>query len=128
MRIDIGGGVKLFVDIDGQGLVPDGPTMVQRPTVLLMHGGPGMDHSLYKASPLSALTDVAQVVYYDHRSQGRSDPRPPDEWTLDMWADEEGERWAVWWGAGRSGCPAPRRPPGWARTSGRPGTRRGCAS
>ena len=88
MRIDIGGGVRLFVDVDGQGLVPDGPIMAERPTVLLLHGGPGMDHSLYKASPLSALTEVAQVVYYDHRSQGRSDPRPPDEWTLDMWADD----------------------------------------
>lgn len=41
MRIDIGG-VKLYVDIDGRALVPDGPHMLERPTVRLLHGGPGM--------------------------------------------------------------------------------------
>jgi proline iminopeptidase len=88
MRIDIGGGMRLFVDIDGLGLVPAGPKMQSRPTLLLLHGGPGMDHSMYKASTLSGLTDVAQVVYYDHRGQGRSDPGTPADWTLDTWADD----------------------------------------
>ena len=31
---------------------------------------------------------MAQIVYYDHRGHGRSDPRPQDEWTLDTWADD----------------------------------------
>jgi proline iminopeptidase len=88
MRIEIEPGVRLFVDVDGCSLVPDGPTMVDRPTVLLLHGGPGADHAVYKGSALGSLTDVAQVVYYDHRSQGRSDARPQDEWTLDTWADD----------------------------------------
>lgn len=88
MRVAIGDGVRLFVDIDGAGLVPDGPAMVERPTVVLLHGGPGMDHSLFKASPLRDLTDVAQVVYYDHRGNGRSDHGSPDDWTLDVWADD----------------------------------------
>jgi proline iminopeptidase len=88
VKIDIGGGVRLFVDVDGPGLVPDGPTMRERPTLVLLHGGPGSDHSLYKASPLSTLTDVAQLVYYDHRGQGRSDGADPDEWNLDTWADD----------------------------------------
>lgn len=88
MRIDIGGGVRLFVDVDGLGLVPSGPSMVQRPTVLLLHGGPGSDHSLFKTGTWDALTDIAQVVYYDHRGNGRSDPGPKDEWTLDVWADD----------------------------------------
>lgn len=88
MRIDIGEGTRLFVDVDGLGLVAEGPTMVERPTLLLLHGGPGMDHSLYKASTLAGLTDVAQVVFYDHRGQGRSDVGSPADWTLDMWADD----------------------------------------
>lgn len=88
MRIEIADGVRVYVDIDGAGLVPEGPTMVERPTVVLLHGGPGLDHSVYKGTVLDGLTEVAQVVYYDHRSQGRSDPRPPDEWTLDVWADD----------------------------------------
>lgn len=87
MRLDIGDGVRLFVDVAGPGLVPDGPTMVERPTVVLLHGGPGSDHSWYKSSP-TGLDDLAQVVYYDHRGNGRSDRGSPDEWTLDVWADD----------------------------------------
>jgi proline iminopeptidase len=88
VQIEIEPGVRLFVDVDGPSLVPDGPALVERPTVVLLHGGPGFDHSIFKGSALSALTDVAQVVFYDHRSQGRSDARPSDEWTLDVWADD----------------------------------------
>jgi proline iminopeptidase len=34
------------------------------------------------------LTDVAQVVWYDHRGNGRSDPGSTEDWTLDVWADD----------------------------------------
>lgn len=87
MKVDIGGGVRLFVDIEGPGLVPDGPLMREKPTLVLMHGGPGFDHSGFKPS-FSRLADIAQIVYYDHRGHGRSDPRPKSEWTLDTWADD----------------------------------------
>jgi proline iminopeptidase len=87
MKIDIGGGVRLYVDIEGPGLVPDGAVMREKPTLVCMHGGPGFDHSGFKPA-FSALADVAQVVYYDHRGHGRSDPRPKEEWTLDTWADD----------------------------------------
>lgn len=87
MRIDIGGGVRLYVDVDGAGLVPDGPHMREKPTLICMHGGPGFDHSAFKPA-FGQLTDLAQVVYYDHRGHGRSDPRPSSEWTLDVWADD----------------------------------------
>ncbi len=87
MRIEIEPGVRVFVDVDGAGLVPDGPAMRAKPTLLLLHGGPGFDHSGFKPA-FSALTDLAQVVFYDHRGHGRSDPRPPAEWTLDTFADD----------------------------------------
>ena len=75
MRIAVEPGVRLFVDIEGTGLVPDGPHMREKPTLVLLHGGPGYDHSGFK--PLfSQLADIAQIVYVDHRGHGRSDPRP----------------------------------------------------
>jgi pimeloyl-ACP methyl ester carboxylesterase len=87
MRIEIEPGVRLFFDIEGPGLVPDGPSMREKPTLVLLHGGPGYDHSGFK--PLfSRLADLAQLVYVDHRSHGRSDRRPPAEWTLDTFADD----------------------------------------
>jgi proline iminopeptidase len=80
-------GVRLFVDIEGAGLVPDGPAMRAKPTPILLHGGPGYDHASFKPA-FSRPADVAQIVYYDHRGHGRSDARPRDEWTLDTFADD----------------------------------------
>jgi proline iminopeptidase len=74
-------GVRLFFDVEGAKLVPDGPAMREKPTLLLLHGGPGFDHSIYKPA-FSALADAAQVVYLDDRGNGRSDPGPRDAWTL----------------------------------------------
>ena len=87
MLITIEPGVRLFVDIEGAGLVPDGAQMRSKPTLILLHGGPGYDHSGFKPI-FSQLADVAQVVYVDHRGHGRSSRRPSHEWTLDTFADD----------------------------------------
>jgi proline iminopeptidase len=87
VRVDIGDGVRLWFDVEGLGLVADGDAMVERPTLVLLHGGPGMDHSVLKPA-FSTMTDLCQVVYYDHRGQGRSDRRSSEEWNLDTWADD----------------------------------------
>jgi pimeloyl-ACP methyl ester carboxylesterase len=81
------GDVRLFVDVDGAKLVPDGMSMRERPTIVLVHGGPGADHTFYKAF-YASLTEVAQLVYYDHRGNGRSEDGPPERWNLDQWADD----------------------------------------
>lgn len=81
------GDVRLFVDVDGAKLVPDGESMRERPTIILLHGGPGFDHTPYKEN-YARLTDIAQLVYYDHRGNGRSESGPPERWTLDQWADD----------------------------------------
>lgn len=80
-------GVRLFFDVEGASLVPDGPAMREKPTLLLLHGGPGLDHSVYKPA-LSGLADIAQVVFLDHRGNGRSDSGPQETWTLAQWADD----------------------------------------
>ena len=38
MRIPING-VRRYVDIDGSGLVADGPNLHEKPTLILLHGG-----------------------------------------------------------------------------------------
>lgn len=86
MHIQIGD-VRLFFDVEGAKLVPDGPAMRERPTLLLLHGGPGFDHSSYKPA-FSPLVDVAQLVYLDHRGNGRSDRGTPEQWNLAQWADD----------------------------------------
>jgi pimeloyl-ACP methyl ester carboxylesterase len=80
-------GVRLFFDVEGAKLAPDGPRMREKPTLILLHGGPGFDHSGYKPA-FSALADVAQVVYLDHRGNGRSDDGPREAWTLAQWGDD----------------------------------------
>ena len=88
MRVDIGGGVRLFVDVVGSSLEPTPDRMVERPTLLLLHGGPGVDHSSFRPY-FDRFADTHQVVYYDHRGNGRSDGLDdPSGWDLDTWADD----------------------------------------
>src|SRR4029453_793423 len=81
------GDVRLFVDIDGAKLVPDGMTMRERPTIVVVHGGPGFDHTPFNAR-YASLTEIAPAVYYDHRGNGRSETGTPERWNLDQWADD----------------------------------------
>ena len=72
----------IYFDIEGLGLVPDGSKMKEKPTAFLIHGGPGADHSGYK--PLfSSLTSQLQIVYFDHRGQGRSARGNKETYTLE---------------------------------------------
>ncbi|KGM31395.1 alpha/beta fold hydrolase [Inquilinus limosus] len=72
----------IWFDIDGAGLVPEGGAMRERPTGFLIHGGPGSDHSGFKPS-MSPLAQQMQLVYFDHRGQGRSARGDPARYTLD---------------------------------------------
>ena len=87
MHVDVNG-VRLWFDVDGSGLVPDGSEMLERPTVVLVHGGPGVwDHSYFKPD-FAPLTDHAQVVYLDLRAHGRSDWSDAAGWSLEACADD----------------------------------------
>lgn len=86
MRVQVGD-VRLFFDVAGAGLVPDGPLLRERPTLLLLHGGPGFDHSSFRPA-FDAFAEVAQVVYLDQRGQGRSERGDPARWNLARWADD----------------------------------------
>jgi proline iminopeptidase len=73
---------EIYFDVEGLGLVPDGPRMRERPVAFALHGGPGGDHSGFKPA-FSPLAERMQVIYVDHRGQGRSAKGDPDRYTLD---------------------------------------------
>lgn len=81
-------GIRLWFDVDGPSVVPDGREMRERPTVVLVHGGPGTyDHSYLKPE-FGRLAEVAQVVYLDLRCHGRSDWGDPENWSFEQCADD----------------------------------------
>ena len=87
MRVAVDG-ARLFVDFAGAKLRPDGPWLREVPTVVLVHTGPGTDHTAYKETIGPAVAEGAQLVYLDLRGHGRSDPSTPDRWRVDQWADD----------------------------------------
>jgi pimeloyl-ACP methyl ester carboxylesterase len=53
MDVDVKG-TRLWFDVDGSALVPDGPEMCERPTVVLLHGGPGVQERTVVNAELNA--------------------------------------------------------------------------
>ena len=65
-------------------------------TLLLLHGGPGFEHSGFKPG-LSKMAQYSQVVYPDLRGNGRSDAGPSAKRSLAQWAlefDSSATQWA----------------------------------
>jgi pimeloyl-ACP methyl ester carboxylesterase len=83
-------GVSLFVNVVGQGY-----------PLLVMHGGPGMDHT--SMLPLRPCAGQFTLIFYDHRCNGRSVGADVTSMTWEnLTADAEAlrqalgfERWAV---------------------------------
>ncbi len=74
-------GANLFVKTIGEGA-----------TIVVVHGGPGMNHS-YLTPHLDALAKNHQVVYYDQRACGKSSTPSSDSISLSMFvADIEALR------------------------------------
>lgn len=62
---------EIYFDVEGAGLVAEGSSMRERPTAFLIHGGPGSDHSSLRGR-YGMLASKMQLLYFDHRGQGRS--------------------------------------------------------
>ena len=69
-------GVDLWVERDGSGL-----------PCLVLHGGLGVDHTLYRAS-LPGLLEQCELVFVDHRGNGRSGRPPVSTVTMEQLADD----------------------------------------
>ncbi len=75
--------VSLFVKIMGQGY-----------PLVLMHGGPSLDHTTLL--PLEPLADQYSLIFYDHRCNGRSEGADVSSMTMDnLTADADALRQAL---------------------------------
>ena len=75
--------VSLFVKVMGQGY-----------PLVLMHGGPSLDHTTLL--PLEPLADQYTLIFYDHRCNGRSEGADVSTMTMDnLTADAEALRQAL---------------------------------
>jgi proline iminopeptidase len=74
MLVDVGD-TRLHVAERGAGPLP----------LFVLHGGPGLDHTMF-GSYLDALGGDCRLLLVDERATGRSDPSPPETWTLEQQA------------------------------------------
>jgi proline iminopeptidase len=74
MLVDVGDS-RLHVTERGAGDLP----------LFVLHGGPGLDHTMF-GSYLDPLGDVCRLLLVDERATGRSEPSPPETWTLERHA------------------------------------------
>jgi pimeloyl-ACP methyl ester carboxylesterase len=79
--------VSLWFDVSGPSVIPQGDATAERPVVVAVHGGPGLDHMTVK-SALGPLEEDFQVLYFDMRGHGRSDRSTAEFWNLRTWADD----------------------------------------
>lgn len=57
------------------------------PALLMLHGGPGFDHTCFRPH-FDRLGDRCGVVYVDHRGNGRSGRPPIETFTIEQAADD----------------------------------------
>jgi len=89
MRVSVNGAI-LYVDVDGSQLQVGPGGLTARPTMVVLHGGPGFDQG-YLRPGLAPLASHAQLVFVDLRGQGRSDRPPVRTCTLEQMADDVAE-------------------------------------
>lgn len=86
MRVTVNG-IDLYFDVEGPQLEPDTDRLVERPTIVVLHGGPGFDQG-YLRPGLRPLGALAQLIFVDLRGQGRSGRPPVETCTLEQMADD----------------------------------------
>ena len=73
---------EIFFEIHGAALEAVGPSFREKPVAFVSHGGPGADHSIMRPG-MDPLGEYSQVVYWDHRGQGRSARGDINKYTID---------------------------------------------
>jgi proline iminopeptidase len=76
MRVGLDDGVGFHVEELGEG-----------EPLIVLHGGPGMDHTTFRPY-LDTLADDVRLIYMDERGQGRSDRVDPGTLSLEVFAQD----------------------------------------
>jgi proline iminopeptidase len=85
MKLSING-TELYFDVVGSELDPT-HGFRQKPTLVLLHGGPGFDHT-YLRPWLDPVSEIAQLIYVDERGSGRSQRHTHEYYQLGIMADD----------------------------------------
>lgn len=80
------GNANIFFDTVGSALKPVGELNEELQTLIVLHGGPGFDHSPMRPY-FDRYADTHQVIYLDHRGNGRSSGEP-ETWNLRQWGTD----------------------------------------
>ncbi|MGW6664348.1 MULTISPECIES: alpha/beta fold hydrolase [Peribacillus] len=75
-------GIKIYFDVEGAELVPEGDSWRKKPVCFVIHGGPGGEHIGFKPF-LTPLSESMQLIYIDQRGCGRSEGGPQSTYTLE---------------------------------------------
>ncbi len=86
MKIRINGDL-LYFDVDNPGLIPNESGMQELPTMIVLHGGPGYDHTPYKTF-FTALHRSVQIIFIDQHGHGRSASGSPETWNFERWSSD----------------------------------------
>jgi proline iminopeptidase len=78
------GDANLFYEIYGSELEFTEDGVREKPTIVVLHGGPGIDHT-FEVEFAKNYASHAQVIFLDHRGNGRSIEDNPDKWNLNQW-------------------------------------------
>jgi len=76
MRVELADGVGLHVEELGEG-----------PPLIVLHGGPGLDHTTFRPY-LDPLSEDVRLLYMDERGQGRSERVDPATLSLEVFAQD----------------------------------------
>ena len=80
--------ISIYYEIYGSEYKLVADTAQQKPTIIAIHGGPGVDHNYYDVPFLADAAEFAQVIFIDQRGNGRSIDKNSEHWNLHQWAED----------------------------------------
>lgn len=81
------GDAKIYYEIYGNHLEFTNDGLYEKPSLVVLHGGPGVDHT-FEVEFSRECAPFAQVILLDHRGNGRSIDINPEHWNLAQWTQD----------------------------------------